>query len=669
LKPQDPLNKLDGVGPGRESALAGLGLYTVEDLLFHMPTRYEDRRRAVPIADLVPDESAVVFGTVRSLSVRRAAGRNLHIATFEVEDDFSAVSVVLFGGFRSFYSLKDGVRIALCGRPDVKGASLEFQSPDYALLKRGSSEMPPGFDRILPIYPTVKGLPRRWLANLIFSCVTSPDLLPEDPIPEDILARRGLVSLRDALRGVHAPDVPEDVRRSMARLAYGELYEIQKKIFAARAARERTSALQLAHGADMAERFERSLPFELTESQRRAIGEICRDMAGCRPMSRLLHGDVGSGKTAAALSAAAMCAGAGAQTAILVPTTVLSAQFFSEASKYLAPVGIACSELRGGMGARERKDLLLRLADGKIDVIVGTHAMLEDDVVFKSLGLVVIDEQHRFGVRQRERIAGRSEGVHVLMMSATPIPRTLCMALYGDVDTSEIRGGPSCRKPVVTKVLSDNYVGDLYKFIASRVQAGCGCYWVCPLIGGDCGQECDDRSSVLSRASDIEKNIPGVKVERMYGSMKPDEKRSVMERFSSGESGILVSTTVIEVGVDVERAGVMVIESASSFGLSQLHQLRGRVGRGSRAGVCILLDGARNIKNSPRLRIMTDTCDGFLIAEEDLRLRGAGDVAGTRQHGLLNLRFADFPRDSALLEAAREDAGAQAAPGTAAGRS
>ncbi|MDR3331160.1 MAG: ATP-dependent DNA helicase RecG [Synergistaceae bacterium] len=640
---------------GRMKVFAALGLHTISDMLFYMPLRYEDRRRTAPIGDLVPGVKVTVKGTVSSFHVRKSASRNLFVATLDVEDESSSASVVLFGGYRSFYSIRDGAGIIMYGMPLQKGGVLEFQNPDYVILRHGAEEAPPDFGRILPVYPTTKGLPRRVLANLIFSCVTSPNLSIDDPIPADMLKKRSLSGLRDALRGVHAPSDQDEINNSRVRLAYGELFEMQRKIFLAREARDRIVAKPIQQDAVSAGRFTSSLPFELTASQLQAMDEICRDMAVRRPMHRLLQGDVGSGKTVVALAAASACACAGFQSAILAPTTILSSQFYGEAVKYLSPLGFKCAELTGGTGAKDRGGLLDGLAGGEIDVLVGTHAMLEDDVSFKSLGLVVIDEQHRFGVAQRDMIYGKSVGAHVLLMSATPIPRTLCMALYGDIDSSAIRGKPSSRKPVVTRVLSDNHMDELYKFISSRVKLRERCYWVCPLIGEDDGDSVGD-SSVMARTADMEKKIPGVSVAKLYGSMTPAEKVSVMERFSSGDAGILVSTTVIEVGVDVRDACVIVVESASSFGLSQLHQLRGRVGRGSRAGFCILLDSAANISGNRRLEVLTKCDDGYVIAEEDLRLRGAGEIAGVRQHGAVSLKIASLPEDLNLLEMAREDA-------------
>jgi ATP-dependent DNA helicase RecG len=632
-----------------------------------MPLRYEDRRFATPIKELKDASVSLVRGVVGRLDVKQTRRKNLHIATFEISDPTGTASVVLFGGPRSFSGVSEGSGIALYGATRRRGKIIEFENPDWTILNdgtKGQREQKNDWARILPVYPTVKGLSRKQLAGIIYACVTSPDLIVDDHIPEKILTERGFPSLKKAFMGVHAPGSPEETEPSRRRLAYQELYEIGKKIFEARAARKRKKAPQLESGADYIGVFVDSLPFALTQSQTDAINEISCDMRESSPMYRLLQGDVGSGKTIVSACAVMQCVKSGCQAAVLTPTTVLSAQFFAECARHLSPFGVRCAELTGGVPEKERASLLASLAGGELDVVVGTHALLGDDVAFKALGLVVIDEQHRFGVLQRDRMENKrfsrlSPRVpHTLMMSATPIPRTLSMALYGDVDSTVIAGKPPGRAPVVTKIVSDNHVGDIYSFMAERVNSGERCCWVCRSIGDD-GEFQSDDASVLWRADDIgeklSKDIPGLRVERLHGRINSDEKRSAIERFSRGQSQVLVSTTVIEVGVDIPEAGVIVIEGASSYGLSQLHQMRGRVGRGERRGVCILLDSVKNIKKHGRLDILKNCDDGFQIAEEDLKLRGAGEIAGLRQHGDIPLKAADLPRDAGLLELARSD--------------
>lgn len=664
--------------------LSRLGIHTVLDLLCHLPARYEDRRAVTPIGDLRRGASAgsVIAGSVEGLRIRPARARNVRIATFHASDRSGRVAVTLFGGPRSFHGLSDGASVALYGVPEWRGGGQgipELRNPDWAVVEERRSpgrdagdarvvQMPAGWGRLLPVYPTVNGLPRKLLAGMIYDCVTSPDLALTDPLPPEILKKRGFPPLRRALMGVHAPQDTGEIEPSRARLAYQELYEIQRNIREAGRERRKRHAPSLAGGAGAADELARTLPFGLTPYQRDAIGEISADMCAESPMHRLLQGDVGAGKTLVALCAVLQCVRAGYGAAVLVPTTVLCEQFFSECAGRLAPLGVRCAMITGGTRQGERARLIESLRGGETDVLVGTHALLSPGMECRSLGLVVIDEQHRFGVRQRAQadtdpfVAG-ALFPHTLMMSATPIPRTLCLALYGDVETTVLRGKPPGRAPVVTKLVSSNHTADVYRFLLDRVRAGERCCWVCRAVGDEDGSGGAGTASVVDRALDIERELarklPGVRAERLHGRMKPEEKASAIARFRDGSSLILVSTTVIEVGIDIPEASVIVIEGASRYGLSQLHQMRGRVGRGARAGVCLLLDAAADIKRSRRLEILVKCGDGFEIAEEDLRLRGAGELDGLRQHGRVPLRAATLPRDSALLDLARADLGAQ----------
>jgi ATP-dependent DNA helicase RecG len=598
--------------------------------------------------------------------------------------------VILFGGPRSFFGLRDGARIILYGAPRWRNGSPEFENPDWALLKGDAAtslklpdaQRPAEWARLLPIYPTVKGLNRKLLAGIIYDCVTSPELVLTDPLPGAILKKHSFPSIKEAFLGVHAPRSHDDIEISRRRLAYQELYEIQEKIRESVKMRKKKNAPSLA-GVRAVSALTETLQFRLTESQADAVRDISGDLCKTSPMHRLLQGDVGSGKTIVAACAIAQCVKSGYQAAVLVPTTVLCAQFAGECVKYLSPLGARCREISSGAPANERARLLESLKRGETDVLIGTHALFNENVEFRSLGLVVIDEQHRFGVRQRARVGENFYSAssfpplypHTLMMSATPIPRTLSLALYGDVDTTVITGKPPGRMPVITKIVSDNHISDVYRFIAKRVTAGDRCCWVCRTVGSDeageyggpdnTGGRGISAVSVESRAKDIEKSVSkltkivtGLKVERLHGRMSPEEKVSVIGRFSDGSSQILVSTTVIEVGVDIPEASVIVIEGASGYGLSQLHQMRGRVGRGygrERGGVCVLLDSGKNIKRSQRIEILKNCDDGFAIADEDLKLRGAGELTGLRQHGDIPLKAADLSRDADLLELVRAD--------------
>jgi ATP-dependent DNA helicase RecG len=655
-----------------------MGINTVGDLLFHLPLRYEDRRRRTPIGGLFDNPETeggcprchVVSGRVRNLHIRPARRKNIHIAAFEISDQTGSARAVIFGGPRAFWILRDGANVILYGAPRVISGVPEFENPDWAILNEDemASAEPPNcqrWSRILPIYPTVKGLPRGQLAAIIYSCATSPELALNDPLPQEILRKHSFPSFLEAVRCAHAPESPEEIEIARRRLAYQELYGIQKKILERADERKTRGAVPLeAAGAILV--LSETLPFELTASQKSAIAEISADMRKSTPMRRLLQGDVGAGKTIVSACAIAQCVKSGCQAAVLVPTTVLSAQFFASCVKYLSPLGIRCAEFTGGASAKERASFLVSLAADGIDVAVGTHALLGDDVGFRALGLVIIDEQHRFGVLQRERIEnkrfskGDPRAPHALMMSATPIPRTLSLALYGDVDTTVISGKPfsgAGSTAVMTKIVSDNHIGDIYRFLADSVKAGKKCFWVCRRVGdGDAGEEtASGDSSVISRARDIALKIPSAHVGRLYGNMSQEEKNSAIAKFSGGKTRILVSTTVIEVGVDTPDASLIVIEGASGYGLSQLHQMRGRIGRDGGGGVCILLDSVGNIRKNGRLEILKNCADGFRIAEEDLKSRGAGELDGLLQHGDVPLKAANLHRDSGLLELARAD--------------
>lgn len=633
-----------------------------------MPFRYEDRRFVTPLAEISGEGPSVAGGIVGSLRIRPTRRRNVFAAAFDLDDGTASVGVVVFGARNALLGLSEGRKVLLYGRPVKRDGEYVFPSPEYTLCSENGTP-PPGWDRIVPIYPTTAGLARKTLASLIRSCVTSDSLVLCDPLPEALLKKYSFPSLDEALRGIHIPSCQEEIERSEKRLAYQEFFELQKALWALR---KRVFALEspnLARGGAMRRRFMEALPFEPTDAQRRAVAEIAEDLSRSRPMRRLLQGDVGCGKTIVALGALAQAVGAGFRAAVLVPTTVLSGQFRRACERHLSPVGVRCAEVLGGMSEKARASLRRALEDGEVDVVVGTHALLEEWLSFDRLGLVVIDEQHRFGVAQRERMADKGRTPHLLAMSATPIPRTLCMALYGEIDSTVIAELPSSRKPVTTKIVSDNHIDELYAFLEERVASGGRCYWVCPYIGdekrGEEGASGDE--SVLSRASHMRKTLRGVRVETLHGRLSAEEKRASVARFASGECDVLVSTTVIEVGIDVPEANLIVVESASGFGLSQLHQLRGRVGRGEAPGICILLDRAANIRGNRRLAVLKECSDGFAIAEKDLEMRGPGEIAGFRQHGELSFRVADVRRDADVMRLAVRDAAEMFGDGARAG--
>ncbi len=614
--------------------------------------RYEDRRSATPVERLVADKTAIVRGTLEDVNRRKAHGRqNLWITTAEVRDATGSVGIVWFGGWANDMTAHEGRRIVLCGAPALKERVLEFASPAYKILPDdpGEALLPDAeWNRIVPIYPTTEGLPRKWLARIIYECATSPTLRVEETLPEPLLAKRNLLSLHDALCGIHNPASRQEILEGRKSLVYREFFALQKALWEARVRRAAPGAPSLVAGNRAQKLFLRSLGFDFTPSQKDALHEISEDLDRKTPMSRLLQGDVGSGKTVVALAAAAKALGAGYQVAILAPTTVLSSQLQAGCERYLAPLGFTCLEITGGMKPSDRKNLLARVGQSEALVLTGTHALLEESVVFGKLGLAIIDEQHRFGVTQRSLLRGKNERAHALMMSATPIPRTLCLALYGDVESSLIKEKPLGRKSVATRIVDVRRIDEVYRYMRKEISSGGRCYWICPLIG-------DEDEGVLSRAKDMARHLRGVDIAALHGGMPAGEKKNVMARFAAGEAQVVVSTTVVEVGVDVPEASVIVVESASNFGLSQLHQLRGRVGRGDRRGVCLLLDEVQKNGVGERLAILEKCDDGFAIAEADLQLRGAGELTGLRQHGEAGFRVANFAKDTHLLEWAKED--------------
>jgi len=648
----DPVEKLKGVGSKRKAALASLGMSTLLDLLLHMPIRYEDRRNATPIAKLLPDKPAVVRGTLECVERRKSLKRqNLWITTASVTDATGSVGVVWFSGWANDIADGEGREILLCGTPVLNGRAAEFASPEYKLLPAESGAALPQdaeWNRIIPIYPATEDMPRRLLSRIIYDCVTSPDLIVGETLPSDILKKRNLLPLKDALRAIHNPSSRQDIINGRRSLVYREFYELQKRLRETRTRRMASIAPSLAAGTEALSRFVAGLPFTLTTSQTEALEEITADLNRETPMTRLLQGDVGSGKTVVALAAAAKTLGAGYQVALLAPTTILSGQLYAECEKNLAPPGFPCFELTSATGAADKKRIRAVAREDKPLVLVGTHALLEEGVKFGNLGLAIIDEQHRFGVTQRSSMREKNDSAHLLMMSATPIPRTLCLTFYGDIDCSFVKGKPHGRQPIITRIVDARRMNEVYRFIEKMLANGGRCYWICPLIGGD-------GEGVLFRAEELKRGLRGIKVEALYGSMPPDAKRGAIERFASGDVPLLVSTTVVEVGVDVAEANVIVIEDAPGFGLSQLHQLRGRVGRGTKRGVCLLLEDSQKNGQSARLRVLENTEDGFAIAEADLKLRGEGELAGLRQHGDTGLRVADIAKDARILEWTRED--------------
>ena len=635
-----------GVGEQRAKALEKLGIHTLRDLISWFPRRYEDRTETRRIADLIPGETACVAAMVAAEPVVSRIRKGLDLTKVRAVDETGALEVTFFNQTWLKNGLRPGETYVFCGR--AEGNLLRRRMVNPIVEPEGRRE---STGRIVPIYPLTAGVSQLVLARSIRqgldACV---DILP-DVLPDEIRREHRLCRIGYAYENIHFPEGPEALDLARRRLAFEELFLFAIGLRRLRRRRE-AAEVEPFRPVDMAP-FYQALPFTLTKAQLRCVDEALEDMTGRRPMNRLCQGDVGSGKTMVAAACAYFCVKNGRQAALMAPTEILARQHYEGLAPLLEPLGVRCALLTGASTAKEKKTAAARLAAGEIDFLMGTHALITGDLEYRCLGLVVTDEQHRFGVGQRAALAGKGDHPHTLVMSATPIPRTLALILYGDLDVSVIDQLPPGRQPVQTSFVDSSYHPRIYKFLRKLVEEGRQVYIVCPAVS-ESEEGGDDRKAVTEYAGQLRREVfPDLRVAFVHGKMKPREKDAVMAAFAAHETDILVSTTVIEVGVDVPNAAVMVVENAERFGLSQLHQLRGRVGRGSWQSYCILISDNQNEETRRRLKVMTKTSDGFRIAEEDLRLRGPGDFFGQRQHGLPGLRVADIGCDARLLQEAQ----------------
>ena len=648
----DPVCYVKGVGPSRERCLANLDVLTAEDLLFLFPRRYEDRRSLTPLDSLVSGETASVIARVVALENRRTMKRNLSLTTVLITDGRSMARAVWFNrkGLEGIFT--PGVRVVLYGRVESRGGATQLTSPDFEILDEDDADE--GFLSIVPVYPTTAGLHRKTLRRIVRNALDIYLPLLNDFLPDPLKERHSLNDLTACMMEMHYPTSREAWKEARRRLVFDEFFLLQTGL-ALRRIRSRGRAERapsLVSGRYVSEYTERLMPFSLTPGQRGAVGEILSDLAGTVPMHRLLQGDVGSGKTVVALIALLAAIDGGCQGALLAPTEILARQHYLSLSSVFESLGIACSLLTGAMSAKEKKDIHSRLESGEIAVAIGTHALLSEGVSFAKLGLAIIDEQHRFGVLQKHTFRTKGESPHVLVMTATPIPRTLTLTVYGDLSVSRIPDMPPGRKGIVTRVVPPSRLSTVISFLKKRFDAGERAYWICPLI-----EESDsDLAAATERYGQLSEELSAYGVGLIHGRLGTEEKDRAMNDFRDGVSSLLVATTVVEVGVDVPEATVMVIEDAVRFGLSQLHQLRGRVGRGEREGHCILICSPSSPDSRQRIEAFSSTGDGFAIAEADLGLRGPGEVCGVRQSGVTDFRIADLRKDQEILLLAREEA-------------
>lgn len=646
-----PLGGFPGVGPARQRALAKLGLERAGDLLTFYPRRYEDRTRVYSIAQAPVGESVCVEAMIAQPPRLSRIRRGLDLVKTRAVDDAGALDVTFFNQPYLQNALRQGESYVFYGKVELVGGRRSMTNPVFEPAARQRFT-----GRIMPRYPLTQGLSNHLLITLAQAAVEhcAGDLA--ETLPQAVLDAQGLPGIQEACRQVHFPDDWASLEAARARLAFEELFYLTMGLSLLRKRREVGQGIPLNAGDP--KEFQTLLPFPLTGAQRRVVDECARDLCAGPPMNRLVQGDVGSGKTAIAAFCLWRAAKSRAQGAMMAPTELLAQQHYQTLKALLEPAHVTVALLTAAQTATEKKAVKRALAAGEIQVVVGTHALLSQGVDFQNLALAVVDEQHRFGVNQRSALAAKGAHPHLLVLSATPIPRTLALILYGDLDVSVLDELPPGRQPVETYLVSERYHQRLYKFVDKLVAQGRQAYLVCPAVEEAEAQEGDPTlKSVTQYAQYLAQSVfPHLRVAFVHGKMKAREKEAVMAAFAAGEVQVLVSTTVIEVGVDVPNAALMVVENADRFGLSQLHQLRGRVGRGKHQSYCVLVSNTRNPETRARLKALCATTDGFRIAEEDLKARGPGDFFGQRQHGLPQLHLADLSADMRLLTAAQRAA-------------
>ena len=641
------LASIKGVGPKTVEQFSLSGLDTVKDLIYFLPKRHEDFSDVTPIAELSPGKRTIKARceTVSTRNVRRG----MRVTTATLSDETGKVQAVWFNQAYRMAQLKDSTQELFFS------GEFEFNYNKYQLTNPSAekvSDAPINTDRLLPVYPAIKGLKSQLVRKILSELRPLITMLP-DTLPPEIIRKHKLISLSDAILGMHFPTSTEDIANARERLAFEELFEL---LLASRLNKQANAALEgwpIPFEQPIVRDFVSSLPFELTPGQRQAAWDVLQDMERPVPMNRLLQGDVGAGKTVVAALAARQAVSAGMQVALLAPTAILAAQHARTIERLLSPYGINVTFLAGSVKSKQRGPLLNALKSGDAEVIVGTHALLEPTVQFSKLGLVIIDEQHRFGVNQRQKLLEKSKRMpHLLAMTATPIPRSLALTVYGELDVSVIRHKPSDRVPIITKIWSPVSRKQLYADIDAQLADGRQAYVICRLIDDNPANEA---KSVEAEYKKLMNSVFGHRrMGLLHGRMKADDKEAVMERFLEREIDILVSTTVVEVGVDVPNATAMLVEDADRYGLSQLHQLRGRVGRSSHQSYCYLLTSDTK-KPSERLKEVERSNDGFYLAEVDLKLRGPGEIYGRAQHGALNLQVASLA-DTVLIAQAQKAA-------------
>ena len=637
---------IKGVGPNRAKALNKLGIYTLGDVITYFPREHEDRGKVKKITELVNGEEALIsaypVGRLNEIKIRK----NLTLCKLYVRDESGGCEIVWYNQSYLKNTFKPNERYKFYGKVKAGYGKYEMQSPVYELAENNRNT-----GKIIPIYPLTYSITQNTIRKIIENALAEVDGKIEETMPKYLIDKYHFYDINTAIKQIHFPDDFETFKLARNRLVFEELFSMQLALLSLKNKYEvKKKGIEFSKDAKMSDVID-TLPFKLTKAQLRVLEEIDKDMESDKPMNRLLQGDVGSGKTVIALLSAYKAVKSGYQATIMAPTAILATQHLESFNEILKDSGIKCELLISGITKKKKEEILERLANGDIDILIGTHAILEENVVFKNLGLVVTDEQHRFGVRQRSIIAQKGENPDVLVMTATPIPRTLALILYGDLDISIIDELPPNRKKIETYAVKKGMEVRVNNFIAQNIEQGRQCYIVCPLVEEN---EEINAVSVMELVEHYQKEVfPNFRVTYLHGKMRPKEKDTIMEEFKNGNIDILISTTVIEVGVNVPNANIMLIENAERFGLAQLHQLRGRVGRGEYQSYCILKYEGNSKIIQERMKVISSTNDGFIISEKDLELRGSGEFFGTRQHGIPEFKIANLFEDMDALKLAQ----------------
>jgi ATP-dependent DNA helicase RecG len=649
------LQVLPGVGPVKARSLGLLGLHTLGDLLYYFPRRYDDYSQLKTIRELAYGQDVTVVASVQNVATHPIRNRNIKITEATVSDGTSMLRLTWFNQPWITRRLKPGVMLSISGRVDQYLGRPVINNPDFEELDREQLHT----NRIVPIYSLTSNITQRWLRNQMFLTIRYWAPRVREFLPAETSERNHLIDLSTALLQIHFPDTQESIRLARERLSFDEIFLLQLGVLRQKASWQALAARRFSMPEERMNLILKSLPYSLTGAQGRVLSEIAADLDTGKPMNRLLQGDVGAGKTVLAAMAVAIVTQNGAQAAIMAPTSILASQHYLTITKLVdsdPQFPITSRQIRlliGDTSNQEKEEIRAGLEDGSIQLVIGTHALLESPVIFKDLQLVVVDEQHRFGVSQRATLRSKGDNPHLLVMTATPIPRSLALTVYGDLDLSVLDEMPPGRQVIETRLLSPNERGQAYVLIRDQIALGNQAFIIYPLVEEG---EREETKAAVEEHERLQKQVfPELKLGLLHGRLKPEEKETIMTGFRSGKYHILVSTSVVEVGVDIPNATMMLIEGANRFGLAQLHQFRGRVGRGSQQSYCLLIPETENALENQRLSAMTQTNDGFILAEKDLEQRGPGDFLGTRQSGFSELKMAELT-DIHLIEKARNEA-------------